>query len=206
MMNVKDKFGAINLRDPFRAPWTLNCEEFNRLLAMCDVMGSCRWEGGKYRQRKLIKFTADGFIVTTKFSVAAATFSGKFFEQARKRHGGNFYIDVGDVISACKAQRLHQMLKFNIIPQGCLGWKCSYCTAPIVLEDIDVMLETSTEDTQTLLDSTGSLKHKVVFIAGFLTYKHQGPGEGVEVSSEFLQELDRGGLRVPTLDTICLYT
>ena len=92
---------------------------------------------------------------------------------------------------------------FNIIPQGCLEWKCSYCTAPIVLEDIDVMLETSTEDTQTLLDSTDTLRHKVVFIAGFLTYKHLGPGEGDEVSSEFLQELDRGGLRVPTLDTTC---
>ena len=120
-----------------------------------------------------------------------------------QRHGGNFYIDVGDVISACKAQRLHQMLKFNIIPQSCLEWKCSYCTAPIILEDIDVMLETNTEDMQTLLDSTDTLKHKVVFIVGFLTYKHLGPGEGDEVSSEFLQELDRGGLRVPTLYTTC---
>ena len=93
------------------------------------------------------------------------------------------------------------MLKFNIILQGCLEWKCSYCTAPIVLGDIDVMLETSIEDTQTLLDSTDTLKHKVVFIAGFLSYKHLGPGKGDKVSNEFLQELDRGGLRVPTLDT-----
>ena len=125
MMNVKDKFGTINLRDPFRAPWTLNCENFDKPLAMCDVIGSCRWEGGKYRQKKLTKFTADAFIVTTKFSVAAATYLlthhqfefvlpavfsqdplEKFFGQA-KRHVGNFYIDVGDVISACKAQRLH---------------------------------------------------------------------------------------------------
>ncbi|KAI6650787.1 hypothetical protein LOD99_7838 [Oopsacas minuta] len=85
--------------------------------------------------------------------------SGKDLGQARQRHGGNFYIDV-DVISAYKAQRLHQMLKLNIIPQGCLDWKCSYCTVPIVLEDIDVMLETSTKDTQTRLDSTDTLKHK----------------------------------------------
>ncbi|KAI6658256.1 hypothetical protein LOD99_15525 [Oopsacas minuta] len=85
--------------------------------------------------------------------------------------------DIGEPYTPL-AQRLHQMLKFNIIPQGCLEWKCSYCTAPIVLEDIDVMLETSTEDTQTFLDSTDTLKHKVVFIAGFLTYKHLGPGEG----------------------------
>ena len=104
MMNVKDKFGAINLRDPFRAPWTLNCENFDKLLAICDVIGSCRWEGGKNRQRKLTKFTADAFIVTTKFSVAAATYLltnhqfefvlsavfsqdplEKFFGQARQR-------------------------------------------------------------------------------------------------------------------------
>ena len=151
MMNVKDKFGAINLRDLFRAPRTLNCENFDKLLAMCDVIGSCRWKGGKNRQRKLTKFTADDFIVTTKFSVAAARYllthhqfefvlsavfsqdpPERFFGQARQRHGGNFYIDVGDVISACKAHRLHQMLKFNIIPQGCLECKCTYCTAPIV--------------------------------------------------------------------------
>ena len=51
MMNVKDKFGAINLRDPFRSPWTLNYDNLKKLLAMCDVIGSCRWEGGKMRQK-----------------------------------------------------------------------------------------------------------------------------------------------------------
>ena len=109
MMNVKYKFGAINLRDPFRAPWTLNCDNFKKLLAMCDVIGSCRWEGGKMRQKKMTKFTAAAFIVTTKSSIAAATYLlahhhfefvlpavfsqdplEKFFGQARQRHGGNF--------------------------------------------------------------------------------------------------------------------
>ena len=142
MMNVKDKFGAINLRDPFRAPWTLNCDNFKKLLAMCDVIGSCRWEGGKMRQKKLTKFTADAFIVTTKSSIAAATYLlahhhfefvlpavfsqdplEKFFGQARQGHDVNFYIDVGDVISAGKVQRLHQMLKYNVIPQGCGQWR-----------------------------------------------------------------------------------
>ena len=83
---------------------------------MCEVVRSCRWEG-----RKLTQFTADAFIVTTKFSIAAATYLlshhnfefvlpavfsqdplEKFFGQARQRHGGNFYIDIGDVISAGK--------------------------------------------------------------------------------------------------------
>ena len=95
------------------------------------------------------------------------------------------------------------MLKYDIIPQGCLEWKCSYCTAPITFQDIELTHETSIEGTQLLLDSPDSMKHKVVFIAGFLTHKHLEPGESEDISSEFLQEHDRSGLRVPTLDTTC---
>ena len=91
------------------------------------------------------------------------------------------------------------MLNYGIIPKGCEEWKCSYCTAPISLADLDLMQEIGIEDTQQLLDSTDIVKHKVVFIAGFLTYKHGEPSEGEEVSSEFLLELNRGGLRLPTL-------
>ena len=67
------------------------------------------------------------------------------------------------------------------------------------------MQETCIEDTQLLIYFTDALKHKLVFIAGFLTYKHGEPVEGEEVSSEFLQELDRGWLRLPTLNTTCKY-
>jgi len=73
-------------------------------------------------------------VVTTEFNVAAAMkllkdhhfryvlpafFSQdpleKFFGQARQRFGGNFYIDVGDVLAAAKVQRFHQLLKLDII-------------------------------------------------------------------------------------------
>ena len=64
------------------------------------------------------------------------------------------------------------------------------------------MQEISIEDTQLLLDSCNTLKHKVVFIAGYITFKH-GEMEGDLVSTEFLQERDRGGLRVQTLSTTC---
>ena len=50
IMNAKDKFGVIKLCDPFRAAWTLHCENFNKLLAMCEVIGFCQWERGKNRQ------------------------------------------------------------------------------------------------------------------------------------------------------------
>ena len=61
----------------------------------------------------------------------------------------------------------------------------------------------SVEDTQNLLNSSDSLKHKVVYIGGFLVHKHGQPDvdEG-EVSSEFLNELNRGGLSIPTLNTV----
>ena len=55
------------------------------------------------------------------------------------------------------------------------------------------MKEISIEDTQLLLDSGDTLKHKAVFIAGYITFKH-GEMEGDPVSTEFLQELDRGGI------------
>lgn len=88
---------------------------------MCDVIDSCRWDGGRYRQKKLTQFTVDAFKVTTKFSIAAATYLltyhnlkyvlpavfsqdplEKFFGQARQRNGGNFYIDIVDVLSQPK--------------------------------------------------------------------------------------------------------
>jgi len=78
------------------------------------------------------KFTADAFVVTTKFNIAASTdlltnhhfryvlpaiFSQdpleKFFGQARQRFGGNFYIDIGDFLAAAKVQRLLQLYIYD---------------------------------------------------------------------------------------------
>ena len=60
------------------------------------------------------------------------------------------------------------------------------------------------QDTQRLLDSNDALKHKLVFIAGFLAYKHGQPEENHEecLSSEFVTELSRGGFSMPTLATV----
>ena len=65
------------------------------------------------------------------------------------------------------------------------------------------MQEISIQDTQLLLDSDSTLKHKVVYIAAYLIYKH-GEVEMDTLSiecSKFLQELDREGVRVPSLAT-----
>ena len=67
-------------------------------------------------------------------------------------------------------------------------WSAIYC---------DINHEVSTNDT---------LKHKVVFIGGFLAHKHQNGHAEDEVeddmaSSEFIEEFNRGGLSVPTMAT-----
>ena len=116
MMNIKDKFVHQRLRDNFCAPWSNGCESFSHLENICNIITTCEWEGGRGREKKLTKFTASAFVVTTRNSIAAANhlfqnhgfhyilpavFSTnpleKFFGNARQRKGGNFYIDIIDV-------------------------------------------------------------------------------------------------------------
>ena len=129
--------------------------------------------------------------------------SRKDFGQARQRCGGNYYIDIEDVISAGKTQHVHQLIKYDIIPHGTSGRNCSVCDSDIEETDIQLLHELSVEDAQNLLNSSDSLKHKVVYIGGFLVHKHGQPDvdEG-EASSEFLNDLNRGGISLPTLNTV----
>ena len=195
---------------------------FDDLQKCCEVISSCKWTGGRERKKKLTKFTAEAFVITTINNIAAskhllencdfqyilpAIFSQdpleKFFGQARQRCGGNFYIDIVDVMSAGKTQHVHQLVKYDIIPHGTADRNCSVCDLDIQETDIQLLHELSVEDTQNLLNSNDPLKHKVVYIGGFLVHKHGQPDvdEG-EVSSEFLNELNRGGLSIPTLNTV----
>ena len=72
MMNVKNVFTAERLNDKIRAPWTVDCDSFRKLLAMCKMVESARWNGSGTRQKSLTKYTADAFVVTTQFNIAAA--------------------------------------------------------------------------------------------------------------------------------------
>ena len=73
-----------------------------------------------------------------------------------------------------------------------------------------MLQDVTTDDTVNLIQSDDSLKHKVIFVAGFLTRKydkHSGSensddAEELTVCSEFTQQLDRGGLSVPKLLTV----
>ena len=55
MMNVKDRYSSINMRDECRQPWTKNCTTFKKLAETCDVISSCAWSGGQGRTQKLTK-------------------------------------------------------------------------------------------------------------------------------------------------------
>ena len=66
--------------------------------------------------------------------------------------------------------------------------------------------EVDIEDTQNRIQSTDNLKHRVVFIAGFLERKYsintfEDTRDDSMISTEFVEELDRGGLHIPTLST-----
>ena len=49
MMNVKDGYSGINMRDECRQPWTKDCSSFKRLNETCAVISSCAWSGGRGR-------------------------------------------------------------------------------------------------------------------------------------------------------------
>ena len=59
-------------------------------------------------------------------------------------------------------------------------------------------------DTEILLEKSDIMKQKVVYLAGYLVHKYGDPdvNEDEEVPSEFISELSRGGLNVPTFTTV----
>src|SRR6478609_5805540 len=73
MMNIKNRYSDIRLRDERRAPWRIDCDTFKNLESMCNAVRTCRRDGSGKLCHKLTKFTADAFVVTTTFNIAAAT-------------------------------------------------------------------------------------------------------------------------------------
>jgi len=225
MMNVKDKYACVRLLDKLRSPWTLDSNNFLLLHELCETISGCEWQGGRIRQKKLTRFTARAFVLTTIYNINAAEYLlekhdfryvlpavfsqdplEKFFGQARQRFGGNFYIDINDVVVAGKVQRLHQLVKHDIIAtkEDQVTPQCPSCDEEICESDVDLVESFQLASSEKLLESSDALKHKVVYIAGYLVRKY---GLNVEceeapVATEFLDELNHGGLCVPTLGDV----
>lgn len=225
MMNVKDRYSGMNMRDECRQPWTKNCSTFKKLNEVCDVISSCAWSGGRGRTQKLTKQTAEAMVLSTKANIEAATILlnqhnftyvlpgvfadealEKFFGQARQRSGGNFYIDVVDIKAAAKTKNLHALLANECTPhQSCLD---VFCPSNICIDDF--LFDITIADTEDLVQSNDSIKHKIIFLAGYLEHKFQANIMSVEtedvddhhINSEFLKNLNRGGLTIPLLSTV----
>lgn len=224
MMNVKDRYSGINMRDECRQPWTKNCTSFKKLNETCDVISSCAWSGGRGRTQKLTKQTAEAFVLSTRANIEAAellltqhnfnyvlpgVFADealeKFFGQARQRSGGNFYIDIVDIKAAAETKNLHALLKYESTPHQSHDVPC---TSNICIDDDQ--FDITIADTEDLVQSNDTVKHKVIFLAGYLEHKFRANILSVEtedddddlINSEFLTNLNRGGLTVPLLSTV----
>ncbi|XP_076823715.1 uncharacterized protein LOC143469759 [Clavelina lepadiformis] len=109
MMNVKDRYSGINMRDECRQPWTKNCTSFKKLNETCDIISSCAWSGGRGRTQKFTNQTEEAFVLSTRANIEAAellltqhnfiyvlpgVFADealeKFFGQARQRSGAGY--------------------------------------------------------------------------------------------------------------------
>ena len=222
MMNVKDRYSGINMRDECRQPWTKNCTTFKKFAETCDVISSCAWSGGQGRTQKLTKQTAEALVLSTRANIEAAEWLltqhsftyvlpgvfadealEKFFGQARQRNGNNFYIEIVDIKAAAETKNLYALLKYESMPHTS---NIVPCTSNICIDDYH--FDITIADTEDLVQSNDSIKHKIIFPAGYL--KHKFRGKSVEtvdiddhhINSDFVTNLNRGGLTVPLLSTV----
>ena len=80
------------------------------------------------------------------------------------------------------------------------------CTSNIRIDDYH--FDITIADTEDLVQSNESIKHKIIFLAGYLEYKFQGKSVETEdiddhhINSDFVTNFNRGGLTVPLLLTV----
>ena len=177
MMNVKDRYSGIHMRDECRQPWTKNCSTFKKLAKTCDVISSCAWSGGRGRTQKLTKQTAEALVLSTRANIEAAEWLltqdnftyvlpgvfadevlEKFFGQAKQRNGNNFYIYIVDIKAAAETKNLHALLKYESMPHKSNNVPC---TSNIRIDDYH--FEITIAYTEDLVQSNDSIKHKIIF-------------------------------------------
>ena len=90
----------------------------------------------------------------------------KFFGQARQRNGGNFYIKIVDIKAAAETKNLHALLKYESKPHNSNNVPCS---SNIRIDDYH--FDTTIADTEDLVQSNDNIKHKIIFLAGYLKHK-----------------------------------
>ena len=121
----------------------------------------------------------------------------KLLKQARQRNGGNFYID-------CRSQSTK--VTSDILPSSSGTEEiCSFCSVELYGEDVELIEGFQLKSARALLDSDDILKHEVIYIAVFLALHRKQDKEDTEkalLTTEFLEELNRVGLCMPTLTSV----
>ena len=158
---------------------------FQELAETCDVISSCAWSGGRGRTQKLTKQTAEALVLSARANIEAAEWLltqhnftyvlpgvfadeafKKFFGQARQRNGGNFYIDIVAIKAAAETKNLHALSKYEFMPHKSNNVPC---TSSICIDDYHFGIIIA--DTEDLVQSNDNIKHKVIFLAGYLEHK-----------------------------------
>ena len=112
-------------------------------------------------------------------------------------------------MATAKVQCLRQLVKLDVTPTSTAltHHQCQNCSRDIDDVVLEQMQDLGIEDTQLLLESTDTLRDKVIYIAGFLTHKFaesvtlNNEEDEISIPSTFVQELNRGGLSLPSLST-----
>ena len=133
--NIKKKCDSIHRTDELRTPRTLSCNSIIKLKKhpSTEVIPNCESSGTR-RMKKLATYIADAFKRPTKcnintaryllenylFSyVLSAMFSQdpleKLFGQTRQRCGGNYFIDIVEIMAVMKMPILHQPLQHDLL-------------------------------------------------------------------------------------------
>jgi len=91
------------------------------------------------------------------------------------------------------------LLKLDIIPKNDAQRTCSNCTT-LDEQDLEMLNYITTDGTDIFMQSDDSLKHKIIFVVGFLTHKYDaqsasddGDVQELTASSDFIQQSDKGG-------------
>ena len=101
---------------------------------------------------------------------------------------------------AAETKNLRALLKYDLTPQPCT------CSFHIEEDQFDITVL----ETEYLVQSNDTIKHKVIFLAGYLERKFRTNISTAEAEdddhnltdSEFLTNLNRGGLTVPLISTV----
>ena len=82
--------------------------------------------------------------------------------------------------------------------------RCYSCEDQLCETDIDIVKDFQIRASEKFLESSETVKHKVMDIAEFLVHKHGLAAEFEEDTAlnQFVEDLNLAGLRVPTLGTV----